>query len=837
MNKKTFTVLVTATIFLFFLASNVYAANIALVVQNKNSLSEEHEIRIYNFLKNLHDVTLVDKDVSVDYHNFDLIVIANNPFSSSVSTLNAFIKDIPVNEVPTLSLYPGFLDDWGWAKPSAVRTKMRTDKHSVLIEVSHPITKGFEIGEKVYVHLVRETKIMGLAKDLTKLKSVATPNIDSDLATIAFAASGTQLYDGKTVSNSSSIVYFGIVSSMYWTDEAFILFNNSINWLLGFETLPQPPESSMLSGPSSSRTGNVIWTWTEPFSDAGVNFYQFQVALDENFTTLITDVEKTSRFHEIRGLDDTQTYYARVRAVDWLGQMSEWSNVVKTVVDFSDTILTILSPLNGTKLSLGQTIFVNATVQATRVLDGSDCTITIGNEFAGNITYNQTLGLCSGYITIPTTLGQGAFGLSDFTLTVATYLGSANSTSINVIFERGISVSIATSKPSYAPNETASIIGEVFLPDNNRKVSGAVVIYSVAEKNISGTTKTNSEGRYSFEVVNLELGKYTVTVIATYELENAMNSISFSVVTSVSPPLPSLSSSATFVTYPNMTIDFPKKVNAYSDVDISFKILVKNTGDVDLHNVKITIPSFDGNVEVSSSKANIPLYASQYFDVVIHTPEEIGTYRLYINAYSDEINVTENFTLEVLERLETIETTFPILQIVELVSPIFYENESATINFTLENIGNSTANATVRIILPERWTTDVTEKRFLITEGEKEKISFNVVPSNESGNISISVSYLSQGEEKQLTEISEALVKVKEGPLTITGLIAVIVSAPEFYLPVSTVAIILVLFFAMRKIIGRKPSKIQVREIRPRKSSFYDENLNYEKWEGRHRKV
>lgn len=820
-----------ATLFVMFLFSTslvsiALAANIALTVQNRNSLSEEHEKKIYNILKEIHNVTLVDKDVNVSYYDFDLIVIANNPFSSPSSPLNSFIKDIPVNEVSTLSIYPGFIKEWGWVKPGGISSVMRTDRQNVIIQLSHPTTEGFKLGEKVYVHLVKGTKVINLYRTHTNMKFATTADYLGKLGTIAFAPPGAQLLNNKTVSNNSGIVFFGIVSPVYWTDEAIILFNNSVNWLLELK-LPSILETPILSGPSSSRTGNVMYTWNQPFSPIGISHYQFQLSTEENFTTLLKDVTTTNLFYEVIGLADNKTYYARVRAIDWQDKKSEWSNTVKTIVDFSDLILTILSPINNTKLSLGQEIFVNATLDATRVLDGSNCTITIGNEFVGNVTYNQTLGLCSGYITIPTTLGQGAFGLSDFTLSATTYLATKNSSSINVIFEREISVSIATDKTIYSPNETALVSGEVFLSDNKRKISDATVNYSVFD-NITGTIRTDVEGRYSFTIPNLTLGRYTINVIAAYKSVNATNSISFSV------RLPTLPA-GTFIAIPNMTIRFPEKLIGYTGENVSFEVVVENTGNVDLHNVKIIIPDFDGRIIVRPTKANISYLASQVFKVTIHLPEKAGNYTLYINAISEEKNVTGKFRLEVLKKPEIPKIRFPVLQIIESVFPTFYENETATIVFTLENTGNLTSNATVRVDLPEGWNVDEREKTISIAEGRKERISFNVTPSNKSGNISITVSYLSLGEEKKLGESFAVEVKIRERPLTITGFIVALVSSPEFYVPFSVAAILVISFFVIKKMLKKKERvKVSVREIKPRK--FFNRNINYEKWEERYRK-
>ena len=66
---------------------------------------------------------------------------------------------------------------------------------------------------------------------LTELNFVATAYKSGSLGLIAYATPNTELYNGERVSTDSAIVFFGITSPLYWTDEAVELFKNSVNWL------------------------------------------------------------------------------------------------------------------------------------------------------------------------------------------------------------------------------------------------------------------------------------------------------------------------------------------------------------------------------------------------------------------------------------------------------------------------------------------------------------------------------------------------------------------------------------------------------------------------------
>ncbi|MEM7825167.1 MAG: CARDB domain-containing protein [Candidatus Aenigmatarchaeota archaeon] len=214
------------------LASSVHASKVAMVVKDKASLNEEHEKRIKDILTDMgHEITLVDKNVNVNYENFDLIVVAGRPLFSSSKLLDSFVANIPVNDVPTIGIDFVYLDDWGWIRSNGASSLTRSDRQNVIIQVDHPLVKGFNVGDKKYVHLIPGTNTVDIIKNRTKLNFVATADTDGDLGLLAYALPNTQLYNNKVVSSDSAIVFFGITYPLYWTSEAVSLFKNSVNWL------------------------------------------------------------------------------------------------------------------------------------------------------------------------------------------------------------------------------------------------------------------------------------------------------------------------------------------------------------------------------------------------------------------------------------------------------------------------------------------------------------------------------------------------------------------------------------------------------------------------------
>jgi hypothetical protein len=230
--KKKLAMGILMLIVVLCLASSVQAAKVALIVKSTTSLDEEHEKRIFNTLNSMgHEITLVDKYVTVDYNNFDLIVVAGRPLFSSSKLLDSFVADVPVNDVPTIGIDFTYLDDWGWVTTSGASSMTRSDRQSIVIQKDHPLTRGFAVGQKVYVHLIPGTVVVDIVKGRTPLDIVGTADKDGDLGLLAYAPPNTQLYNGKSVSDHSAIVFFGVTYSLYWTDEAITLFKNSVNWL------------------------------------------------------------------------------------------------------------------------------------------------------------------------------------------------------------------------------------------------------------------------------------------------------------------------------------------------------------------------------------------------------------------------------------------------------------------------------------------------------------------------------------------------------------------------------------------------------------------------------
>ncbi len=209
-----------------FAAGYAHAANVALVVKDANSLSVEHEREVRNLLLELgHTLTYVDKNSVVDYNNFDLIVIAGRP-KSSTESLDSFVSSIPVNTKPTVAVDGKFVKDFGWT--SGASSIHSTNAQTVQIVSSHPIVSG--LSGIVTVHAVTGKPINAISSG-EPLSFVATATSLTSKGIVAYANSKTQLLNSQKTKNR--IVFFGIMHPLYWTSNTGKMFKQSVTWALG----------------------------------------------------------------------------------------------------------------------------------------------------------------------------------------------------------------------------------------------------------------------------------------------------------------------------------------------------------------------------------------------------------------------------------------------------------------------------------------------------------------------------------------------------------------------------------------------------------------------------
>ena len=825
--------------FLFLFASSAFAANVAMVVKDASALSADHEQKIYDILNDLgHNVTLVDKNVNVDYFDYDLIVIAGRPYGSSSEGLDSFVSDIPVNEIPTIGIDYLFLDDWGWVQGNGRSSYGTSQILRMYIKTAHPLTQGFAVDQIVDARTVKGYKAVDMVKSGTNFKFVASLDSSGNLGIVAYAGPNTLLSNGERISPTSAAVFIGVNYPTYWSQATEQIFENSVSWLLNLEV--DPPTTPVLDGPRSIKATTASYIWTASTDISGIQNYQFQLSKSSSFATLEKDVYVLGLQYTATGLRDGNVYYTRVRAIDNYGTESEWSNVITTIDDYSDISIKINSPTSGSTINLNTVVHVNADATGSRLNSGSVCNISIGGQAIAQIPYDTRNDKCEADVTIPSSLGGTAIGATSFSATISNYLGSAKSDSVPVFLSRSISLPVKTDKSSYSTGENVTVSGKVFVSDNKAAISGATVAYNVSNK--TGSVATDSNGQYSFNVSGLSVGNHTVNVKADYNTVSRSNSTLFNV-----SSLPSSQSSSggssgdsggggSFAPAPFMSLSISSEITGYAGERFDFDVLVKNLGTAPLHSVKIKINNLDLPVDIGPNQIDIAGGTSQNFLVSIDIPSDfLGKYDFEVMVMSVETTMRRSMSLNVLP----VQKYLPMVTADELYLPSFYSGETASVGIKLKNMGNGTAEITESVQYPSDWEFEV-DSIYIELEPDTETIvNFDVQPKS-SGKIDFATSYLSEDSEISFTNSSDVTVTVKEiqkPPLFPTGLFAA-VSDPLVAIPLS-VAVIFIAYIGLRFKLGHKSfleDELIPRTPKSLRQSVSSINPAYKRWENKYRK-
>jgi hypothetical protein len=738
------------------------------------------------------------------------------------------MQNLPVNSMPTIAIDYYNLYPWGWVDVSGVNVMFSGSAQSVFIASnSNPITAGYVPNQRVFVHKQSGLVALDIVAGTSNFTFVAYLDQQGD-GGIAFGAPNIKLTGGKSISNNSITIFFGIPSPAYWTIDTENMFRNAVSWATNIDYTP--PSATTLFGPSSTHSSSATYTWSVATAVNGIQTYQVQVSLTSDFTAIIADKKTSALSYTLTKMMEGQTYYVRVRAIDNLNMQSPWSNTISTIADFSDMLFTIVSPVNGTQLHLGENVFVDVNFNAPRLPDGTNCVISIGGEFIGNLIYDLSSRKCSGNITIPTTLGAGGFPYSLFTITATNSLGTTNSSSITVFFDRSLSLGISTDKSIYSPGETVTVSGYLTMQDNGAKVSNALIEYSV--DNIDNSTQTDSNGFYSFSIYNLAEGTYTAIVDAIYKSTLVSNSASFMVARSSGSSAVVGGSLNAGAGAALLSLTVPSTVTGYENSDQVIYATVKNIGAGTIRGLKITVSGIQADVEPTL----IDLGTGQYqnFKITLHIPYGTGDKQLTIKALSLGAYRTKKITLTVLPELPA-----PELKIGAIDLPTFNQDEETSVNITVENIGNTTTTASATISLPTGWSAAETEKTFEILSNSQEKISFVVIPSDQPGQISFYINYLAKDEQKQISQTVD-VNPIHKQTSSITGLIIAGLMNPQFYL-LAVVAAVVFSSLVLSKKVSVKFLKMPIKVSQSVKNDFtstarkINPAANYLEWERKYR--
>ena len=705
MNKH----LLLGILFLVFLIPySVHAEKIAMIVKDASNLSIYHETSLKDILENMgHDITLVDNSTSITYSDYDLIVVAGRP--KQETALDSFVKDIPVNDHPTVAIDYYYPDDWGWS------THMRgIDANSVSISnTSHPIVSGYTGTKTVYDPYFSNGKLIFTQSYETNLDQVAYYGTVYS-SVISVAETNTTLSNGNVT--NSRIVLFGVSFPKYWNSVAEDLFKNSVDWVLAGESLNSKEldvDDDGVDEQATNSDSNIINGY-ENYTDSNNNTAVTSLdADDDGKTDYLIDINNTEGYDKYWDPDD-----------EFL------SNVTKSgeyyLIDIDDT--------DG---GMPDKVYYNETLSILQTLE-YDVNSDAVNETILDVNSNNETDSID---MIWDDSDNLVYGLPDLTVTDITF-SNDNPTS-------GDSVTITALLENDGYDEGEFLIE--FLVDGSVKESRTFNI---------------TDAQFSWSAV---AGTHEIKISLDsdekiFESDEANNERAESL--SVNSPDPSPSpggDGGTIVYEKKIQITAPDSIDIEKDEEYSFKVYVKNTGNVNLKSVMLKILGIPSSWTKMPAETDIPIGQEKSFSVTLK-PRAAGSYNFSLKAYSQNSLLKEKTILLDVNEPEVKE---PNITITDFALPNMSAGESSVVSLQLKNTGNDIGAVTVFLVVPEDWTVSPEEVMISLNPEEERTVDFNLALPGNASDSSIEAHAVYYDNSGMQTAVQTAELALEErSPLT-----------------------------------------------------------------------
>jgi uncharacterized membrane protein len=156
----------------------------------------------------------------------------------------------------------------------------------------------------------------------------------------------------------------------------------------------------------------------------------------------------------------------------------------------------------------------------------------------------------------------------------------------------------------------------------------------------------------------------------------------------------------------------------------------------------------------------IPLLKPSEFQIKIRIPDNLEEEKLYTVT----VTAQETYTAFRTEGKTTFKvrakpiTEFSLSRIV--IPQTIIENQSFTLNLTVENKGNKEEEVNVSLRLPLGWNYEDGIKSVKLSPRQSSTLTFNITPSNTTGSISINMQYPYKGSIANFTRLGPILAPI-----------------------------------------------------------------------------
>ncbi len=331
--------------------SSYETGNVAYIVRFPH-LYEHHMVDVLedmNFTVNI-----------VTEHEFKDLNLSKYKFIIVGDEILQHLEDIPVNNFPSMILNTWNIDDFHWAKHgSSYASSQPIDVLNN--DDTHMITQGLNESFVVYTTAQSnganlEVNFLSRYKKAPQIHSIVSTVINANDAVIATAVPGTKLRD-NVISNSKG-VFFGILHSDVWTDDAEQLFRNAVRWLLTDDTAPFISDIQVTPNETSAY---ITWK-TDDNSNTTIYFGT------NGLTRKISDSEfKKEHTTLLDNLNGSTLYYYKISACNNDGLCSSTDILNFSTLDLTPPEITNLQVKSvydkGANITWGTDEIANSTVK------------------------------------------------------------------------------------------------------------------------------------------------------------------------------------------------------------------------------------------------------------------------------------------------------------------------------------------------------------------------------------------------------------------------------------------------------------------------------------------
>jgi len=266
----------------------------------------------------------------------------------------------------------------------------------------------------------------------------------------------------------------------------------------------------------------------------------------------------------------------------------------------------------------------------------------------------------------------------------------------------------------------------------------------------------------------------------------------------------------------NMSFDMDTKIEVYPGETLTINGKLMNTGWLWLYNINLMTENL--TYEHTINPDTIPVLPIKYywvdgkafripqnFTLMLKIPENETAsekdFFLVANGNFKVLLPSErsylNYSKEVKQRIVLKFVPTPVITISDITFPdIVTQNKQFQISMIVINMGGIGTTANISISTPSDWTVDAREKTVSVEANSNSTVSFNIIPTNSSGQISLFLNYPVRQMIINITKTGPFLTPQVEAPeeKAVPSLISRIKALPPIVLLIIIILLVVIIW-------------------------------------------